>query len=103
MPMAPPGESRARVIETPGAVELSAEQREPVPTEREPATGTMIIVPLRNTLIFPGPIVPLSVARPASIRAVEEAVKSERPIGLIAQRNEVDEPRWDDLYGVGTM
>ncbi len=63
----------------------------------------LIILPLRTTVIFPGTVVPLTAGRPGSVRALDEAVRREVPIGVIAQRDPtVDEPGPADLYGVGT-
>jgi ATP-dependent Lon protease len=63
----------------------------------------MIIVPVRNVVAFPGMVAPLSVGRQISIAAVQEAVRTERPIGILLQRDSsVDTPRPEDLYWVGT-
>jgi ATP-dependent Lon protease len=79
---------------------------------RQPARGpmddmpadAMIIVPVRNVVLFPGLVAPLGVNRPASIAAVQEAVRTERRIGLLLQRHpEVDDPSERDLYTVGTV
>lgn len=61
-------------------------------------------LPLKNTILFPGLLLPLSVGRPNSIRAVEAALKTEeKEIILIAQRDpQVDSPQQDDLYTIGT-
>jgi len=61
------------------------------------------LVPLRNMVVFPGPVMPLSVSRSGSVAAVEEAIRREQSLGLIAQRNEAEEPGFDDLYSVGTL
>jgi ATP-dependent Lon protease len=61
-------------------------------------------VPLKNTILFPGLLLPLSVGRESSLRAVEAALKTEeREIILMAQRDaQVDSPQQDDLYTIGT-
>src|SRR5579875_3969124 len=61
-------------------------------------------LPLKNTILFPGLLLPLSVGRPSSLRAVEAALKSEeKEIILIAQRDpQVDSPQQDDVYTIGT-
>jgi ATP-dependent Lon protease len=61
-------------------------------------------VPLKNTILFPGLLLPLSVGRESSLRAVEAALKTEeKEIILIAQRDpHVDAPQQDDLYTIGT-
>jgi ATP-dependent Lon protease len=63
----------------------------------------MIIVPVRNVVAFPGIVQPLTVGRVSSIAAVQEAVRTERPIGILLQRDPtVDNPRAEDLHWVGT-
>jgi len=61
-------------------------------------------LPLKNTILFPGLLLPLSVGRESSLRAVEAALKTEgKEIILIAQRDpQNDSPQQDDLYTIGT-
>ncbi len=61
-------------------------------------------LPLKNTILFPGLLLPLSVGRESSLRAVEAALKTEeKEIILIAQREaQVEAPQQDDLYTIGT-
>jgi ATP-dependent Lon protease len=61
-------------------------------------------LPLKNTILFPGLMLPLSVGRESSLKAVEAALKTEeKEIILIAQRDpQVDSPQQDDLYTIGT-
>ncbi|HMA31893.1 MAG TPA: LON peptidase substrate-binding domain-containing protein, partial [Casimicrobiaceae bacterium] len=62
----------------------------------------LIILPLRNTVMFPGVVLPLTVGRERSLAAVQEAVRLERPLGVLLQsKPEVDEPTPDDLHWVG--
>lgn len=62
------------------------------------------ILPLRNTLLFPGMVIPINVGRARSIRLAQEYAHRNEPIGVVAQRtNEVDEPTLGDLYRVGTL
>ena len=62
------------------------------------------ILPLRNTVLFPGMIIPVTVGRQKSIRLVKKAYKGDRLIGVIAQASQdLDEPTKNDLYEVGTM
>ena len=49
--------------------------------------GAMAILPLRNTVLFPSTVMPLVVGRPSSLQAIEEAVRQQVPIGLVAQRD----------------
>ncbi|MCU1294728.1 MAG: ATP-dependent protease La [Bryobacterales bacterium] len=61
-------------------------------------------LPLKNTILFPGLMLPLSVGRESSVKAVEAALKTEeKEIILIAQRDpQVEVPQQDDLYTIGT-
>ena len=63
------------------------------------------ILPLRNSVVFPASVVPINVGRPRSVRLVEDLVGLERAVvGIVSQRDaEVDEPRFEDLYEVGTV
>jgi ATP-dependent Lon protease len=63
------------------------------------------ILPLRNSVVFPASVVPINVGRPRSVRLVEDLVGLERAVvGIVSQRDaEVDEPRYEDLYDVGTV
>jgi ATP-dependent Lon protease len=76
----------------------------------EGASGTLalpddalIIVPVRNMVLFPGMILPITIGRDNSIAGAQQAVKTERPIGIVLQRNpEIERPGKDDLFPVGT-
>src|SRR5947209_15418870 len=61
-------------------------------------------LPLKNTILFPGLLLTLSVGRDSSLNAVEAALKTEeKEIVLVAQRDpHVDSPQQDDLYTIGT-
>jgi len=62
------------------------------------------LLPLRDIVIFPSMVVPLFVGREKSIKALQEAMKSEKSIVLIAQKNsETDDPTNKDLYGYGCL
>jgi ATP-dependent Lon protease len=64
----------------------------------------LIILPVRNTIVFPGAVVPLTIGRKISLAATEEASRSGRKIGLIMQRDpKVDQPTPADLHPVGTI
>src|SRR5437764_11108798 len=62
------------------------------------------VLPLKNTILFPGLMLPLSVGRESSLKAVEAALQTEeKEIILIAQRDpQVESPQQDDLYTIGT-
>src|SRR3954466_6742642 len=62
------------------------------------------IVPVRNIVLFPGAVVPVTVGRPQSIAAAQNAIRTEKPLGVLLQRDEtVNEPTGLDLYRVGTV
>lgn len=62
------------------------------------------ILPLRNTVLFPGIVIPITVGREKSIKLIRDAYKKDKLVGTIAQRNpNVDDPGVKDLYKVGTI
>jgi len=64
---------------------------------------TLPILPLKETVVFPGAMTPLAIGQEPSIQLVDEAVAKERTIALVTTRNsEVDARSADDLHGVGT-
>jgi ATP-dependent Lon protease len=69
------------------------------------APPTLALLPVRNTVLFPGVVLPVTVTRKKSIRLVRKlAAKNEKLVGVVAQRNpEADEPGLEDLYPVGTL
>ena len=61
------------------------------------------IMPLRNSVLYPGTVIPITVGREKSIQLVKEYNRKRKPIGVIAQKeSNVDEPALEDLYKVGT-
>ena len=63
-----------------------------------------IIVPVRNTVLFPGMIAPIVIGRASSIAAAQQAVREERPIGILMQRDaQVAEPGPADMHRIGTL
>ena len=74
-----------------------------VPATQVPE-DVLILLPVRNTVVFPGAVIPLTIGRRVSLAAAEEAARSGRRIGLVMQRDpSVDEPGPDDLHPVGTI
>lgn len=62
------------------------------------------LLPLRNTLLFPGVVIPITVGRDKSIKAVNDAYKGNKMIGVLAQKDgNVEEPAATDLERVGTV
>jgi ATP-dependent Lon protease len=63
----------------------------------------LILIPMRNTVLFPGVISPITVGRASSVAAAQEAVRSEKKVGFLLQRDaQKNEVRPDDLFWVGT-
>jgi ATP-dependent Lon protease len=80
----------------PGSIVYQPESRVP--------DDVVIILPVRNTVVFPGAVIPLTIGRRISLAAVEEAAKNGRRIGLVMQKDPtVDEPGPGDLHPVGTI
>lgn len=64
----------------------------------------LITIPVRGMVLFPGLVLPVAIGRKRSAEAAQEAIRSERPVGLIMQRDvEAGTPGPDDLYKVGTI
>ena len=62
------------------------------------------ILPIRNTVLFPGVVIPITVGRQKSIKLVKKAYQGDRYIGVIAQKNvQTEDPGKDDIYNVGTI
>ncbi|MDE2955615.1 MAG: endopeptidase La [Bacteroidota bacterium] len=62
------------------------------------------ILALRNTVLFPGIILPITVGRDSSIRLVQDACEGNKLLGVVSQRqHDEEDPDGDDLYSVGTM
>jgi ATP-dependent Lon protease len=70
-----------------------------------PTPGTVYpVLPLRDIVVFPGMIVPLFVGREKSVKALEEVMKDDKQILLIAQKNATqDDPGPEDIYSIGTL
>jgi ATP-dependent Lon protease len=90
---------------------MSPDNEAPVSAAASPKTESvpipadaLIIVPVRNIVLFPGVIAPITIARPKSIAAAQQALREQRPVGILLQRNaEVDDPGPDDLYRICTI
>ncbi len=64
----------------------------------------LIILPVRNVVLYPGIMLPLSLGRAKSVAAAQEAARSEKPLGVLLQRQaQVEDPGADDMYPVGTI
>ena len=81
---------------------LTTEDEEEIERERVP--HVLPILPLRNTVLFPGVVVPISAGRDASIRLINEANETTKTIGVVAQTDENTEiPEGKDIYRLGTV
>ena len=65
---------------------------------------TVPVVPLIDTVVFPGMMLPLAIGRPESVAAVEAAIRDQRPVALLLQRSkDAKALQPDDLYRIGTL
>jgi ATP-dependent Lon protease len=64
---------------------------------------TLPVLPLRDTVVYPGVAVPISAGRPGTVEAVQAVLDGDRRLFAVAQRENVDEPSPDVLYTVGTV
>jgi len=64
---------------------------------------TLPVLPLRGTVIFPGLTAPIAAGRPGTLRAIEAALKGDRLVFAVAQRDNADEPTPDNLYSMGVI
>ena len=87
-------------------------------TEKQPSTSTdengnsedimserftLPVLPLRDTVVYPGVAVPISAGRPGTVEAVQEALDGDRRMFAVAQKDNVDDPLPEYLYSVGTV
>ena len=85
------------------AIPLMSEEEEKELTQSE-VPDELPILPLKNTVLFPGVVVPITVGRDRSLKLVKEAYESDKTIGVVSQKDEEDEdPDGNDLYEVGTV
>jgi ATP-dependent Lon protease len=71
---------------------------------REDIPAVLPILPLRNSVFFPGGVLPLAVGRAKTIALIKDAVRDEQVIGVVTQRKaEEEDPGAQDLYSVGTV
>lgn len=81
---------------------LSPEEEEVMRNEDTPEI--IPILPVRNTVLFPGVVLPITVGRQKSIRLVKKAYKGDRIIGVVAQENATtEEPSKEEIYKIGTV
>ena len=81
---------------------ISSEDEDRMNLEEVP--GKLPILPLRNNVLFPGVVIPITLGRDKSIKLIQDANKGNKIIGVVSQIDpKVEEPRYKDLYQIGTV
>jgi ATP-dependent Lon protease len=81
---------------------MTPEDEEIINKEKVP--DTLPILPLRNTVLFPGVVIPITAGRDKSIQLIKDANKGDKILGVVAQKNEdVEEPTLKDIYKTGVV
>ncbi len=81
---------------------MSQEDEDEMNNEQTP--DILSILPLRNTVLFPGVVIPITVGRDKSIKLIRDAYKGDRMIGVVSQRDmAIEDPSFDQLNEVGTV
>lgn len=81
---------------------MSQEDEEEMNNEETPEI--LSILPLRNTVLFPGVVIPITVGRDKSIKLIKDAYRGDRTIGVVSQRDvAIEDPMFDQLNEVGTV
>src|SRR5262245_39807774 len=100
LPMTQSLESRAR----PGESSEGRSQGDRAAAAPPLPADALVILPVRSFVLFPGVVMPVSIGRARSIAAAQQAVREQRPIGLLMQRDPAtEEPRPFDMHRVGTV
>jgi ATP-dependent Lon protease len=85
------------------AIPLMSEEEERALTESE-VPESLPILPLKNTVLFPGVVVPITVGRDRSLRLVKDAYSADKIIGVVTQKDmNIEEPGYEDLHRIGTV
>lgn len=88
----------------PDFVPLFSLEEEDEPKEDEIFPDSLPILPLKNTVLFPGIVTPITIGRDKSIRAVQKAYEDNRLIGVLSQKDvKIESPSARDLYQTGTV
>lgn len=87
------------------AVSTTADAAAPAPQESTLPEDALILIPVRDLVLFPGFVAPVAIGRPASIAGAQAAVHLSRPIGIVLQRDAaLDSPqKAEDLHALGTV
>ena len=81
---------------------ITSEDEEQMNNEETPRD--LPILPIRNTVLFPGVVLPITVGRDKSIKLVQDAYAGNRIVGVVSQRDQsVEEPNFEDLHKIGTV
>ena len=81
---------------------LSSEDEEKI--NKEDVPSILPILPLRNTVLFPGVVIPITVGRDKSIKLIKEVYKKDKILGVVSQKDlNIEEPSIDDVNKVGTV
>src|SRR5215468_7870591 len=81
---------------------MSNEEEDAIHSKKIP--DALPILPLRNTVLFPGVVIPITVGRDKSIRLIRDANKGDKLIGVVSQKDmSVEDPAITDLNKIGTM
>ncbi len=81
---------------------LTSEDEEAL--EKEDLPAEVSLLPLRNTVLFPGVVIPITVGRDKSIQLIKDANKGSKVIGVVAQKDQtIENPGANDIYNLGTV
>jgi ATP-dependent Lon protease len=81
---------------------ITSEDEEAMNNEETPLE--LPILPIRNTVLFPGVVLPITVGRDKSIKLVQDAYKGNRTVGVISQKEQnIEDPEFEDLNSIGTV
>jgi len=81
---------------------ITNEDEEEMNSEETPVE--LPILPIRNTVLFPGVVIPITVGRDKSIKLIQEAYKGKRMVGVVSQKEQsIEDPEFDDLNKIGTI
>ena len=81
---------------------MTSEDEEHLQNEALP--NSLPLLPLRNTVLFPGVVIPITAARDKSIQLIKDANKGDKVIGVVAQKDDsVENPEAKDIYNLGTV
>ena len=63
----------------------------------------LLVLPIKNTVLFPGVVIPITVGRQKSVKLVKKAYKGDKIIGVTAQKNDSEDPGISDIFRIGTV